>query len=145
MRKLLSERFAAIGILLILSAIVVFHFLIIAGIIPFGIVWGGRLQSHAEMIKFETVSVLLNLVMIAIVSIKAGLLKLNLKPFILKVSFWFMTILFTLNTIGNLFSTNSLETLIFTPLTLILAIFSFRLALSKEQQINFSADQDKNL
>src|SRR5687767_5019068 len=141
MKKLISERFAANGIMFILSGIVIFHFLIIAGIIPFEIVWGGRLKNQTEMLQFESISIALNLVMLTLVAIKIGLLKINLKPNFLKVSFWLMAVLFALNTLGNLLAVNTLETLIFTPLTFILAVFSFRLAISTEPKPDLPMDQ----
>ena len=142
MKKLVSESLAAYGILLILSAIIVFHCLIITGIIPFEIVWGGRLKNHSQMLQFESISIALNLIMLAIVAVRIGILKVNLKPAILKIAFWLMALLFSLNTIGNLLSSNSLETMIFTPLTLLLAVFCFRLAVSKASQSGLQIDQD---
>lgn len=135
MKKLTSERLAANGIMIILSAIVVFHLLIMAGIIPYEIVWGGRLKNQNEMLQFESVSIALNLIMLAVTAIKTGLLKVDLKPVMLKITFWFMTVLFILNTIGNLFATSTFETLIFTPITFMLAVFCFRLAISKNQAL----------
>ena len=136
MKNFLSERVAFYGLLLILSLIVGFHLLVMIGIIPFAIVWGGRLQNHSQMLQFETVSILLNLIMLAVVAVKGGILKVNVKPIILKVALWLMAALFALNTIGNLFSNNELEKLIFTPLTFLLALFCFRLAMSKSNNLN---------
>ena len=141
MKKLISERLAANSMLFILSAIVVFHFLIMAGIIPFEFVWGGQLKNQTEMLQFESVSIALNLLILALTAIKTGLLKINLKPTFLKVSFWLMTVLFTLNTFGNLLAVHTIETLIFTPLTFILAVFSFRLAISKDQRTGLEINQ----
>jgi hypothetical protein len=93
------------------------------------IVWGGRLKSKEEMIPFEITSIALNSVMLGIVAMQAGLLKVNVKPSVLKIAFWCMFVLFTINTIGNIFSNNELEKLIFTPLTLLLSVFSLRLAI----------------
>ncbi|MEY4929382.1 MAG: hypothetical protein RI909_106 [Bacteroidota bacterium] len=81
------------------------------------------------MIPFEITSIALNSVMLGIVMMQAGLLKVNVKPIVLKVAFWCMFILFAINTVGNIFSNNELERLIFTPLTLLLAVFSLRLAI----------------
>ena len=93
------------------------------------------------MLQFESISIALNLTMLTLVAIKTGLLKINLKPNFLKVTFWLMAVLFALNTLGNLLAVNTLETLIFTPLTFILAVFSFRLALSKEPKPDLPMDQ----
>jgi len=48
-----------------------------------------------------------------------------------RVVMWIMFVLFTANTIGNLFSLNELESIIFTPITLVLALQTLRLALHR--------------
>lgn len=131
MQKIISERVAATGLLLILSVMVLFHVLVLTGIIPFEIVWGGRLKTHAQMLKFEAASIFINLVMLGIVSLKAGLLKAPVSPFFIRVSLWAMSALFLMNTLGNLASVNAFEKMVFTPLTLLLALFSLRLAWNK--------------
>ena len=129
MRKIISEKIAGIGLLTILSLIVIFHFLVLLGIIPFEIVWGGRLTDSAQMIQFEIVSITLNLVMLVIVAVRSGYLNVDINKKILTVALWIMVGLFLLNTIGNLLSSNALEKTLFTPLTILLAIFSWRLAI----------------
>ncbi len=124
-----TKQIASRGLLLILSLVILFHLLVIAGVIPFQVVWGGRLKDTSQMLVFESVSILLNLLMLTVVSIQAGLVKVTLNQRILKIAFWLMGILFFLNTIGNLASLNQLERLVFTPLTFLLALFSLRLAL----------------
>ena len=48
---------AQYGLVLILSVLLVFHFLILLKIVPYNIIWGGRLKSNKEMYRFETVSI----------------------------------------------------------------------------------------
>lgn len=57
MNKLLTRRFAIDGLLLILSLVVLFHLLVIVRVIPFDIVWGGKLKNVSQMRSFEAVSV----------------------------------------------------------------------------------------
>lgn len=128
MRKLLSERLATNGLLTILALVVVFHGLVLVGLIPYEIVWGGRLKSQAQMVRFETISLTLNLLMLVAVAVKAGFLRLRLPRLLLQTMLWLMVALFLVNTIGNLLSANAFERAVFTPLTLILALFSFRIA-----------------
>ncbi|MGV3503594.1 MAG: hypothetical protein ACO1O1_07790 [Adhaeribacter sp.] len=131
MQKLIPQRVAVAGLLIILSLVVVFHVLVLTGFIPFEIVWGGRLKTQEQMVKFEAASIFINLVMLGIVSLKAGLLKAPVSPFFIRVSLWVMFALFLINTLGNLASLNTFEQMVFTPLTLLLSLFSLRLALSK--------------
>ena len=130
MNKLLSVRIASYGLLLMFSLILVFHFFVLAGIIPFAIVWGGRIKDSSELVVFETFSITINFLMIFVVGVKAGLVKLKWNPRFIEISLWLMFVLFFVNTMGNLFSLNQWEKIIFTPITIVLAIFSLRLALS---------------
>lgn len=132
MKKLISEKFAAYGTLTLLSIFVVFHILVIAGLVPMNIVWGGRISNRAELLRMELVSIAVNLIIIAIVAVRARILKFRINPTILQVAFWLMFVLFTLNTLGNLLSLNVFEKYAFTPITLLLAIFCFRLAIEKK-------------
>lgn len=135
MTTLISERVAIWALGLILTLVVLFHLAVVLGLIPFSIVWGGRLKTPMEIVQFETVSILLNLIMLGIVVLKARLLPFTVKPITFQVAFGLMSGLFLLNTVGNLLSTNDLEQVLFTPLTLLLSLLSLRLAIGKERPI----------
>jgi hypothetical protein len=130
MNKFLTPKFAANGILLITTATLVFHFLILFGIIPFENTWGGRLENREQMAVFESISILVTLLVMGAVGISAGYLNWKIKPIILKVLFYVLMVVFALNTVGNLFANNDFEKFYATPVTLILAIFCWRLAIS---------------
>ncbi len=132
MNKFISNRVASTALLFIFSLMILFHTLVIVKIIPFTMVWGGRIKNQEQMISFEITSILINIIMLAVVAIYAGYLNLKINPKIIKVALWIMVVIFLLNTIGNLFSNNEMEKMIFTPLTLLLAIFSLRLAMEKQ-------------
>ncbi|MFC2187869.1 hypothetical protein [Peijinzhouia sedimentorum] len=131
MHTKISHKIASKGMMIILLATILFHFLVLLGIVPYQIVWGGRLQNQSEMINFELVSILLNFLMLAIVAIQAKIVKLKVHPIVVKIALWLMVFIFVMNTIGNIISLNDMERYIFTPLTLLLAIFSFILASKK--------------
>ena len=139
MKNLLAAQTAAYGLILIQSLVLVFHFLVLFGVVPFEIVWGGRLKDVEEMRGFETVSILLNALMIGAVAIYVRLLPIKMNPKILRLAFWVMFVLFALNTVGNLMAVNEYERIIFTPLTFLLAIFSLRLAISKPETKSVSS------
>lgn len=119
------------GLIVLFSIIILFHLSILTGIIPYTIVWGGRLNSDIEMYRFEAVSLFLNTLFLIITLIKANSLKINIRRKIVNGLFWVMGVLFFLNTIGNLFSKNYLELIMFTPLTALLCVFSILVALEK--------------
>jgi hypothetical protein len=130
-KKIISESTAANSLLLVLLAIVIFHLLVIVHIIPYQIVWGGRMENRNQIIRLELISIIINLLMMAVVLIKAGLISFSINRRWLRLLFWLMFFFFLLNTLGNLVSLNQVEKFIFTPITLFLAFCSLRLALSK--------------
>lgn len=121
---------AQLGLLILLSLFLVLHFLILFKIIPYNLIWGSRLKSNNEMYRFETFSVLINSLFLIITLMHLGFMNINIPGKVITYALWVMTALFLLNTLGNAISKNKIERLLFTPITLLLAIFSFILALS---------------
>ena len=126
-------------LILMFSLILLFHLSIIIGLIDYSIVWGGRLNSKSEMYSFEFTSILLNLFFLMIVLVDSKSIKLKVNPKYLLISYWLMFILFFFNTLGNLFSKSSLETKIFTPVTIILTILCLMIILLKRKEKNENA------
>lgn len=122
-------RFAVNIMLVLLSLVIVYHLLIITGAIPYEAIWGGRQETTEQMYRFESVSILVNLAMIAVVAIKGRLVKQIKAGKVITVLLWLMFASFLLNTIGNITSMNQLEAIIFTPLTLVSAILCWRMAI----------------
>lgn len=116
---------------LIFSLILVFHLLVLMQIIPYTIVWAGKLNSVTEMRNFESVSILLNLLMLLVILVKADYVKLGINQRILNSIIWTFVVLFCLNTIGNLFSKSIFELIVFTPLTFLMAFLCLRIVLEK--------------
>ncbi len=114
-----------------LSLILIFHFLVILKIIPYTIVWAGKMKNDTQMYQFESVSVLINVILFSAILIKGKIVRWNVNPKIIQVILYIFAVIFALNTIGNLFAKMSLETYIFTPLTFILAFLCLRVAFEK--------------
>lgn len=131
MHRFISLNFAMNFLLYALSAVLIFHMLILAQIIPFEIVWGGRLKDVEEMRKFEIISIIANLFMLLIIGIRARKIPFQLSPKMLQIIIGAMGLLFLLNTLGNLFSENNFERYFFSPITLILSLCCFRIAFEK--------------
>lgn len=87
------------------------------------------MKTHDDMLVMEGVSIGINLLFLGIVLLRIYL-RFN-SSFVnkLRFAFWLFFVLFSLNTLGNLFAETLAETLIFTPLTILLAVLSLRLAL----------------
>ena len=118
-------------LLAIFSILVVFHILVVVGVIPYDIVWGGRMENAAQMRQFEIVSIIINLLVILVVAMRGGYIWSLLPRKLITVLLWIFVVLFSLNTVGNLLSKNLLESIIFTPVTLISALLCYRLAAEK--------------
>jgi hypothetical protein len=121
---------AQFGLLILLSLFLLLHFIIMLKIIPYNFIWGGRLKSNNEMYRFEIFSIVMNSIFIIVILTQAGFLIINIPNKIMTYALWLMTGLFLLNTLGNAISKNKIERLLFTPVTILLAIFSLVLALS---------------
>jgi hypothetical protein len=128
-----ARSVAKVGLIIIFSLILIFHLLVLTGIIPYSVVWGGRIDNQPQMIVYETVSIAVNAFFLMAVLFKSGFFKVQLPEKIMNGVLWAMVILFLLNTVGNLLSVNSLEKIIFTPITLLLAVFSLILVLNKKR------------
>ncbi len=95
--------------LIILALVSIFHFLVIAGLIPYGTVWGGRLSSDREMYLFETVSLLVNAFLAFVLLVRAKLIREYLPPRMVRFILRLFLFLFVLNTVGNLLAKTVLE------------------------------------
>ena len=134
MIKKLNFRLAVHATLTIVVLVLIYHLLIITGAIPYEATWGGRLETYEQMIQFESISIVLNLFFLLLVAKKGGYIQVKIPPLIITVLLWLFVALFALNTIGNLMATNIWEKVIFTPMTALLAIFFWRMAVEKNEQ-----------
>ena len=132
MMKLISQRQAINIVITLLSAVLVFHIMVLTGVIPYAIVWAGKISTAAEMRKLEVISILVNAFSIIILLLRANHIKNKIPVKILNAIIWLLVVLFSLNTIGNLFAESQFELYFFTPLTLISAILCLRIVIDKK-------------
>ena len=109
-------------ILGLLSVVIVFHILIIIRIIPFEIVWAGKLKSVSQMYVFEIVSILVNILLLTVLLLKGNIIQHKINSKIINGILWFFVLVFAFNTVGNLLAKSLFEKAVFTPLTLISAL-----------------------
>ena len=133
MQRLISQKQAINILIALLTAVLIFHALVLTGVIPYAIVWAGKISTAAEMRKLEVVSILVNAFAILILILKAGYIQNKIPVKILNVIIWLLAVLFSLNTIGNLFAESGFEIYFFTPLTFILAVLCLRIVIEKTQ------------
>lgn len=127
----LSFKSAINAMLVILSMVIFFHGLVLIQIIPYTIVWAGKIDNVNDMQFFELVSIIINVLIIIVIAIKGNYITLKVPENLIRISLWLLVVLFSLNTIGNLFAKFSFETIVFTPLTLIMTILCLRIVLEK--------------
>jgi len=127
------QRSAGMVLLTISSLATVFHVLVLSGLIDYRLVWGGRLKNPQEMQLFEVVSLVVNVCIMWLTAQRIRIVKAYISQRILKWVFILLTVLFVLNTLGNLLSLNRLEAWIFTPVTCISALCCLWLVRSTEQ------------
>jgi len=113
MNKLLALKIT-MGILV---ALLVFHFLIITGLIPYDQVWAGRLRSKSEMLYFESISIVVNGLMLIVFLVKHRFEKMGKELRIINWVIWFFGLFFLVNTMGNLFSKSIWELIFGTLVT----------------------------
>jgi uncharacterized protein YacL len=132
LRGLISARTAANVLLGVLTLLAVFHVLVALGILPAALVWGGRATaSPLDPVLLETISLVVTLLFALIVVAHVGYLRSPGLRAAARYGIWLVFAYFTFNIIGNAASLSSLESLIFTPVSFVLAILALRLALER--------------
>lgn len=107
-----------------------FHLLVILGIVPDSIVWGGKVNNRQKLVAMELLSLSTILLTGAVGFIRALQLAQGEVVLLTTILSWLLFAVFVLNSIGNLFAKTSFERFAFTPVTLILAYIFLRLALA---------------
>lgn len=129
---MLPRKVAIQSILWIVSLMIVFHFLILFQFISYEVVWAGRLSSLEEMRVFEGISIFVNLLFITTVLILKKGSKRTVINRIVHGVLWGYFVLFSLNTIGNLFAKNWIEWVFGTLLTALLSYLCWCVLRSKK-------------
>ena len=122
----IQTKVRLINLLLIVFLLtVLFHLLVLTGVIPFSGVWGGRLETVQDMYRFETVSILINILVLFVLIQKRKNLLEGSPNKVINVVLWIFMGLFLLNTVGNLFAESVVEKVLATPLTLIISVLIY--------------------
>ena len=123
-----SVEFIGLLLMMIFGVLIVFHLLVISGVIPYDIVWAGKIQSPTELLRMETVSLILLGLSTAMVALKIRLININIPQLVIDVGMWVLLALFVLNTIGNFLAESPVEKYGFSILTIIISYLLFKLA-----------------
>ncbi len=104
----------------------IFHFLILIKIIPYNITWGGNLKTDEEMYVFVSNSIIVNLFFIFVILQKGEFIKVFFGKKTISIIIWIFFVIFSLNTIGNIFAKTMFEKG-FTILTLLNSILLWKI------------------
>ncbi len=115
----------------LLFSVILFHICIIIKLIPYNIAWGGRLSNDNEMYVFETISIIINLFLAWILSMKSNLVKSKFTDKTINTILWIFFGIFILNTVGNVFARTTFEKF-FAVLTGLSAILIWKILKQKK-------------
>ena len=89
------------------------------------------MQNSAEMLRFESISIGINLLIMWVVATEAHYVRRLIPDRLMPLLLWGLCGLFVANTIVNLFSVTLFERIVFTPLTLLFALLTYRIILER--------------
>ncbi|NJC97563.1 MAG: hypothetical protein C3F07_15285 [Anaerolineales bacterium] len=130
MKKLITARLAGNILLASLGVLLVFHILVLFGILPADTIWGGQANA-GNLIVLEIAAIVITVFFGLIIAAKTGYIKTGKFTGAVNALVWIVFAFLVLNTLGNLASGVSAENFVFAPITLILAFCALRLAVGK--------------
>lgn len=119
---MISKKIALKLMIGLLSIVVIFHLCVLFEIISYEKVWAGKIDSLVEMRVFESISIVINVLLIVMLFFKSKNSKNNKTNKTVNVILWIFVFLFALNTIGNLFAKTMIERTLGTGVTFISAV-----------------------
>jgi len=97
--------------------------LIATGLLPVSIVWGGRQTELTPALRLASVAAAVILgVFIYIIRYRAGLVGSVPVPAVIQIGAWGVTAYMAFNTLGNFVSVNTIEKMLFGPITFMITI-----------------------
>ena len=130
-KKLISPQLAVNTAIVALALLALFHVLILLGVLPNSFIWGAKTTDAAEIAKLETVALIMSLFFLSFFLLKKYLMNKGNSQKVINIFMWIMFIWFTFNIIGNILSSSTIEKVIFIPVSILLSLVSFRLAIEK--------------
>ena len=131
MKNLISFKLAGKITITIIVLLIIFHILVLLGVVPSNIVWGGQIAEKATVMRHEILRLLVSFIFLAIIIEKLNQNKITKFKKLHNIAFWFIIVFFVICSIVKLTSAVTLEKIIFIPVTVILSVLLFRLAIEK--------------
>ena len=133
MKKLISFKLAAQLSWALFGLLILFHLAVIIGIllfdyVPIDFLWGGRMESKAQLLNFEIFSLGVIALSFFIVLVRSERIQIPSLLGVAKVGTWVLFVLFLLNTLGNILAKRAFEKS-FAIITALLSVLCLRLAI----------------
>ena len=117
---------------LLFGIVIILQLLLALGILPVTMFWGGTQAELTLGLRLASVAGAIILALFAyVIRRRAGLIGDPPPSTLIKILSWVITAFMVLNTLGNLASQSTAEKIVFTPLTILLAISCFIVSISK--------------
>ena len=129
MKSLFDRKIVGYILICALSVLLIYHLLVIFNVLPRDMVWGGQEDLKDIVVYLEVFAVALTAFFMLMGAARAGIILNRSLQKIASVVIWIMVVFFFLNIFGNLTAKTLAETLIMTPLSIIMFICSLILGI----------------
>lgn len=127
----ISFQRAANSLLVLLGLVLLFQVAVLLGYVPTHLVWGGNLASVQERTAMAVITIAVLILIMFIIALRTGRFFPKWAG-VARVGMWCVVGLFALSVLGNLAAKDLRETLLFTPVAVILFFLALRIALGRE-------------
>jgi len=131
MRNHIPFQRAVNGLLVILGLVLLFQVVVLLGYVPTHLVWGGNLTNATERTILAAITIAMLILTMVIIALRTGRFLPKLAG-VARVGMWGVVGLFGLNVLGDLAAKDLLETMLFTPVALVLFFLALRVAIERE-------------
>ncbi len=136
-KRVVKFSFAAKICLVLFVFFSLLHLGVIFGIllfnfVPLDFLWGGQMKTKEDLLVFEIISLIVQLLCLWILVLKIKLVRIEKANLAIDIVIWILAFVFFVNTIGNLMAKTLLERYLATPVTAILSILLIRIGIEKK-------------
>ena len=140
----ISYKLASSHLIFWMILLLLFHFFVLIGVIPYDFIWGGRINSHSEMVQMEIISLVVILVFLLIMIVRINIYRIKRFKLPVRILSWIVTLYFGFNAITNFLSTSGLEQAIFLPLSILLFLLGLKVSLDKSDLTDDNLSKGSN-
>lgn len=127
MKKVISAQRSMQIMQTILGLMILFHLLVILRIIPATMVWGNQFPEES-ILPLELIAIVFTFSFGLFLQIKMRYVKMEQKKKVVNIFLWIIAAFLFFNAIANLISEVRVENFIFSPLAILMALLTIRIA-----------------